>query len=238
MRAYLAVRFGGDRDLIDRRERADDVDGSPDRLLVNGGNLDRFRCGLGAAGLCGLRFRTARDRQGQGRNDCQRSRQGCGFRSHRIRGKYNYRGSDLVSCKLSSFGDSPKEDKLARTRSDPLPEVWLRGPVAGIPALLQPVAHSLLQCREEVAATLENLTTDQIWNAPAGARVDRIPRPARGRKPRPSVHVRPRRTALRCAKGGVCRGGSAGSRGRCGREAARRVQRSGRARARTASTDR
>ena len=41
--------------------------------------------------------------------------------------------------------------------------------MAGIPALLQPVAHSLLQCREEVAATLENLTTDQIWNAPAGA---------------------------------------------------------------------
>ena len=29
-------------------------------------------------------------------------------------------------------------------------EVWLRGPVDAIPALLQPVAHALLQAREEV----------------------------------------------------------------------------------------
>ncbi|MEJ7682253.1 MAG: hypothetical protein WKG06_31270 [Segetibacter sp.] len=29
-------------------------------------------------------------------------------------------------------------------------EVWLRGTVANIPALLQPVAHALLQAREEV----------------------------------------------------------------------------------------
>ena len=30
------------------------------------------------------------------------------------------------------------------------PEVWLRGPVNNIPALLQPVAHALMQAREEV----------------------------------------------------------------------------------------
>lgn len=30
------------------------------------------------------------------------------------------------------------------------PEVWLRGPLAGVPALLQPVAHALLQAREEI----------------------------------------------------------------------------------------
>ena len=35
-----------------------------------------------------------------------------------------------------------------------LPEVWLRGPVPGVPALLQPVAHALLQAREELAAAL------------------------------------------------------------------------------------
>ena len=44
------------------------------------------------------------------------------------------------------------------------PEAWLRGPVPGIPALLQPVAHALLQCREELTATLDGLTPQQIWD--------------------------------------------------------------------------
>jgi len=43
------------------------------------------------------------------------------------------------------------------------PEVWLRGPIAGVPALLQPVAHSLLQCREELERLLAGLTADEIW---------------------------------------------------------------------------
>ena len=51
----------------------------------------------------------------------------------------------------------------------PQPEVWLRGPVPGVPPLLQPVAHSLLQCREELQATLERLTPQQIWARPSGA---------------------------------------------------------------------
>ena len=48
------------------------------------------------------------------------------------------------------------------------PEVWLRGPVPDIPSLLQPVAHSLLQCREELQATLERLTPEQIRARPFG----------------------------------------------------------------------
>src|SRR4051812_24090317 len=48
------------------------------------------------------------------------------------------------------------------------PEVWLRGPVDGVPALLQPVAHGLLQCREEIEALLAGMTPDQIWRAPNG----------------------------------------------------------------------
>lgn len=51
----------------------------------------------------------------------------------------------------------------------PLPEPWLRGPIEGVPPLLQPVAHGLVQCREEVAATLADLTSEQIWASPAGA---------------------------------------------------------------------
>jgi uncharacterized damage-inducible protein DinB len=51
----------------------------------------------------------------------------------------------------------------------PDPEVWLRGPVPGIPALLQPVAHGLLQCREELSATILRLPPDRIWARPNGA---------------------------------------------------------------------
>ena len=49
------------------------------------------------------------------------------------------------------------------------PEVWLRGAVPGIPLLLQPVAHSLLQCVEELRATLAGLTVAQIRARPGGA---------------------------------------------------------------------
>ena len=51
----------------------------------------------------------------------------------------------------------------------PDPEVWLRGPVAGVPAPLQPVAHSLLQSREEVDAVLTGVAPNEIWNARNGA---------------------------------------------------------------------
>jgi uncharacterized damage-inducible protein DinB len=50
-----------------------------------------------------------------------------------------------------------------------LPEVWLRGSIPEIPAVLQPVAHSLLQCREELAATVPHLTSAQLWAEPSGA---------------------------------------------------------------------
>jgi uncharacterized damage-inducible protein DinB len=48
-------------------------------------------------------------------------------------------------------------------------EAWLRGPVPAIPALLQPVAHGLLQCREEMSARVAALTPEQMWARPAGA---------------------------------------------------------------------
>ncbi|MFN8570987.1 MAG: DinB family protein [Gemmatimonadaceae bacterium] len=47
-------------------------------------------------------------------------------------------------------------------------EVWQRGPVEGIPAVLQPVAHILLQVRESVGEMVEGLTEEE-WNSrPAG----------------------------------------------------------------------
>ena len=49
------------------------------------------------------------------------------------------------------------------------PEVWLRGPIHDVPALLQPVAHGLLQCAAEVAATISPLTPAELRARPSGA---------------------------------------------------------------------
>lgn len=49
------------------------------------------------------------------------------------------------------------------------PEVWLRGPVPGVPAPLQPVVHSLLQVREELEGALPGLAPAQLHARPGGA---------------------------------------------------------------------
>lgn len=48
------------------------------------------------------------------------------------------------------------------------PEPWLRGPVPGITALLQPAAHAFVMAREDVDAALHGLSAAQLWNSPAG----------------------------------------------------------------------
>ena len=53
----------------------------------------------------------------------------------------------------------------------PEPEVWLRGPIAGVPALLQPAAHSLLQCREELEHLLGGMPTERIWRSRGAASI-------------------------------------------------------------------
>lgn len=49
-----------------------------------------------------------------------------------------------------------------------LPEVWQRGPIPGITALLQPVAHALLQAREELAEVMYNFPDHLLWEKPVG----------------------------------------------------------------------
>ena len=49
------------------------------------------------------------------------------------------------------------------------PEVWLRGALPDVAPLLQPVAHSLLQCRLEVRATVPTLADSELWATPGGA---------------------------------------------------------------------
>jgi len=55
-------------------------------------------------------------------------------------------------------------DKFTETT----PEFWLRGPVEGVPHLLQPVAHALLQAREEIFHAMANFPLQLLWTKPSG----------------------------------------------------------------------
>lgn len=52
--------------------------------------------------------------------------------------------------------------------AETLPEVWLRGPVEGLPVLLQPVAHALLQAVEEIQTLMTGFPDHLLWEKPAG----------------------------------------------------------------------
>ena len=47
--------------------------------------------------------------------------------------------------------------------------VWLQGPVAGVPDLLQHVAHALIECGNDVRDLLEKLPPERVWARPNGA---------------------------------------------------------------------
>jgi len=46
-------------------------------------------------------------------------------------------------------------------------EVWQRGPIEDFPVILQPVAHALLQAREEVNDIMQDFPEDLLWKRPA-----------------------------------------------------------------------
>lgn len=47
-------------------------------------------------------------------------------------------------------------------------EVWQRGPIQNVPALLQPVAHTLLEVGEEAHSIMERFPENLLWERPAG----------------------------------------------------------------------
>jgi len=49
-----------------------------------------------------------------------------------------------------------------------LPEPWLRGPLPGIPPLLQPAAHAFVMAREDVTAAVTGLSSEALWLEPGG----------------------------------------------------------------------
>ncbi len=52
--------------------------------------------------------------------------------------------------------------------ADKMQEVWLRGPLDNIPLLLQPVAHALLQAREEINEIMIGFPEVLLWVKPMG----------------------------------------------------------------------
>ena len=48
-------------------------------------------------------------------------------------------------------------------------EAWLRGPIAGIDPLVMPVAHALVQVREDVARLAREVPPHDAWQRPGGA---------------------------------------------------------------------
>lgn len=53
--------------------------------------------------------------------------------------------------------------------ADEQPEVWLRGPVDGFEPLLMPVAHALLQVREDLERLAARVPAGHVWLRPGGA---------------------------------------------------------------------
>jgi uncharacterized damage-inducible protein DinB len=49
------------------------------------------------------------------------------------------------------------------------PEVWLRGPIAGVRPDVMPIVHALLQVREEIEAAVLSMSADELSSTPGGA---------------------------------------------------------------------
>ena len=47
-------------------------------------------------------------------------------------------------------------------------EAWLRGPLPGVPPLLQPIAHALVQARDEIGGALRGFPDDALDARPGG----------------------------------------------------------------------
>ncbi len=50
-----------------------------------------------------------------------------------------------------------------------VPEVWLRGALEGYPPLLMPVAHALVQAREDIERLVDTVPADVVWKRPGRA---------------------------------------------------------------------
>lgn len=65
------------------------------------------------------------------------------------------------------MNDTSRRTQPAAAR--PAAEPWLRGAVAGVPPLLQPVAHALIHAVEDVRRVVGPLGADLVWRRPGPA---------------------------------------------------------------------
>lgn len=49
------------------------------------------------------------------------------------------------------------------------PEPWLRGPLPGIAAVLQPAAHALIQAKEDISLLAPSVPTELLWRQSGAA---------------------------------------------------------------------
>ena len=49
------------------------------------------------------------------------------------------------------------------------PEVWMRGPLPAYAPALMPIAHALLQAREDVERVARGVTAEELWERPGNA---------------------------------------------------------------------
>src|SRR6185436_3111701 len=49
------------------------------------------------------------------------------------------------------------------------PEAWMRGPIEGIDPMLMPVAHALVQAREDLGELVASVRDEHVWQRPGGA---------------------------------------------------------------------
>ena len=79
-------------------------------------------------------------------------------------------GPDKINLNHGLERDSPLKPARRSTQGQVMAntEWWQRGPIEGVPTVLQPIAHILFQVRESVGEMVESLTEHE-WNArPAG----------------------------------------------------------------------
>lgn len=51
----------------------------------------------------------------------------------------------------------------------PAPEVWQRGPLPGVDAVVMPVAHAFVQVQEDLQALCARMDDARVWRRPGGA---------------------------------------------------------------------
>jgi GNAT superfamily N-acetyltransferase len=120
-------------------------------------------------------------RQGLGRRllrHCESEARRAGFRTCELMATLpgepfyraeGYRALEAVSHPLPD-GRHIRFIRMERTiMPDRLPEPWLRGPVAGIPPLLQPAAHAFLLSLEDAERAAADLRDADLWTRPGGA---------------------------------------------------------------------